>query len=632
MEEYNFCLMLFMLTFLLILVLIVCACLRKCLRNDKFSITDLVLHVLIGLLSACEVLGILWVSCKVKIFSFPKPEFNIDVNDKVSEYFKTECKEDLENEGLNDKLIPIKLNDDGQVEIKLIDQNDNFIVPDYDSSIGARSDQKDVAQSTEPVESQDVIPIISYSELQNKYNTAEGYFIFIPFTEKELRKIDISSNGSVISLKCKRDSSYEYYLYITKSCEFMTPQTIVLKMDSDTCKLLESKRELDEMNTPGLGIWIEDKLQIDRIMRKSIISYVKCPEIKDGEVSFNYCGNVVVTNKKTLKLWLLDCAIPRAVNKYELLLNKLLDSYPNDIRLIYPISKSTNIGQLYWVDTYKGRLTVGLLKMFDPFVMLSRRGFNGANKSDLFRKVEYLLNYIKNNNITVDDTVVGEILNFIKDKLSFNYYDDFRYSIPVHSDVRFTLEDLVNKDFRRNYIYKYIFSIAAYPYTGGNGVRRKLAKGETPCMCSNKGCDCDSYDIDCCYANHSIEELLISHGLRDFMYEVIAILSNYYDKPIKCGSNEYSILKVHSFLQKMCDERIIGEEDIKKEYTGKDLINLARLMINNKYNSQAALLHFDSKLFTVKLGSVVNGVVLFNKCPSVINSPVIVDNNIALEH
>ncbi|MGN7619183.1 MAG: hypothetical protein ACTJLM_04970 [Ehrlichia sp.] len=492
-----------------------------------------------------------------------------------------------------------------QVEIEREDESDPVMIFLDDSGIGTEEEGQKISISSQ--DTQALTPIISSTTVVNEY-TGASYFIFMPFSE-ELSKVDFSANN-VVKLECKREASRGHYVYITQNHESLDSKTIKLGIKSQ-CKLLKGKEEFAEINVPGLCIWIKDRSKIEKIMKRFIIHSVKCPDIKNGTVLFNCYGSTLVRDKESLKLLLLDCALPYAVNKYEMLLGRLFTLYPSDKELVYPIDK--NKEGKFWIDSYEGQLAIYLLSLFDPFEMLSKKQFCGVNKCDLHEKIKYLLDYIKEEGIIPDDSAVKYICEFVRCNWYYIDYADFRPYYCLYEDARFTLKDLINEDFEKDEIYKCIFAIASHYNVRDNDYKEE---------------EYVDYDTRCTEANGFIEELLKLQGFADSMCDIRIALSDRYDTAIKCGSTEYEILKVRSLLEKMFQEGIIDEESTKKEYTGKELIELTRFIINSKYNSKAGFFHYSYRLFSVQIGAVA-GITLMDG-HSIQMSDLRVRSNVAL--
>ncbi|WDM84814.1 hypothetical protein K6025_02795 [Ehrlichia sp. JZT12] len=554
--------------FIVTLLLIAMIAILICLEDNELGTKSIIMGMIL-LVTLCEVASICWVVYNSYCVEF-KDDSNISVDPQ--EYQDIQDDQNSEEVGVKEKSQT-----SSSIRASVMRHSDSGIDTDEDIQTASV-----ISQDSQVVESQDIVPMITYSQLMSDYKAGAEYVIFIPFTDEELTKIDVTNN--IVSLRYKRNVPY---IYITQSYKSHFSKTVRLKLSDDRCKILESREELNEIDAPGLSIWIKDGSKVERVMKRSVIHFVICPEIVNGVVSFNYYGNRLVKDRKSLRLFLLDTAIPFATNKYELLLKRLLTNYPDDRNLVYPEDedKAKSHKGKFWIDTYKGKLTVNLLGMFGIYKMLSKNQLCGS----FYDKIKYLLDYIKKN-ITVDDNAEIGILKFISCNWYVNRYSGFNYHHALRVDARLTVGDLIYEDFEKDEIYKYIFSIASYPYIRGN------------CVEIDSVPNASYYNCECIESHNYIVELLTSHGFAESMYELIAILSNCYDRKIKCGSSEYEILKVHVLLESMLKEKIIHRKDVKKEYTGKELIDIARAMIETKYMTKVGIFHDTPREFTVQVG------------------------------
>ena len=344
-------------------------------------------------------------------------------------------------------------------------------------------------------------------------------------------------------------------------------------------KILHSKEEVRRLNTSGLCFLVKDKSKIDDIMKSHFDFSSIYVELENGVLKLCYSGRRVIKDRESLKHYLLDKDFYDFFHsysfRYKALLSYLLELCPNDQESVYPKDRYAleNQGKKFWIDKPEGQIAMCILRTFKPEEMLKRVGTEfydeyDEEEKDLKKKVGYILDYIKQENIEGDEDDVNRILEYIKE---ISPYTRFSYLIPLHSDVNKKILDVVSEDLESKNVYKYIFAIAAYPSF--------IDTEENSCF------------------KKTLE--LLGYGKE--LFEVSSAMCTLYDNPIKIDSYEYRKLKLGEVLQEMFEQFIIGPEGVNKEYTCRQLVSFARDLICKKYMVLSAVTHIGKKCFITEI-------------------------------
>ncbi|WDM84816.1 hypothetical protein K6025_02805 [Ehrlichia sp. JZT12] len=439
------------------------------------------------------------------------------------------------------------------------------------------------------------VPVISQDKLQIESEKDQECLIFIPLYPDELVKIN--SDCNIVEFRYLENVWHGKKFFIIQNAGLLPLKKEIITRDDDLlkCQILSSREKLLKINSAGLCLLV-NRSEIEEIMRSHLNFDLNYVEVKNGTVKLKYSGCRVIKDKESLKSYLLDYQhyLRYSVSRYESLLEHFLLDCPDNEESVYPKDKCAfeNQGKEFWINTPNAQMAIRILRTFNPKEMLEEREL--IKKSNLKQKVRHILNYIAQENIKENENDVDEILNAVKSILGYTYFND---NVPLHSDVRVKIRDVICEDLKNNEIYRYIFALAS---------------------CSE--------DDKALYTGFGFRVICKSLGYKELMWEVEAIMSNYYNKKIAVDSEDYKALKLDEVLEKMSEEGVI-KQSTSKEYSNKQLIDCAQKMICCRYMKLGVFAHKDSKEFTTEMKLQGSIILIDKKVPCVTSNVKVITNN-----
>ncbi|WDM84812.1 hypothetical protein K6025_02785 [Ehrlichia sp. JZT12] len=417
---------------------------------------------------------------------------------------------------------------------------------------------------------------------QNQSSVEEGkeYVMFTFFSSSE----GLSRIGSMDNIvKLEFDN-----------CLLVLSKAVKLQLDTNyKCQILVDGKSIVNISNPHLCIWINDKSRVEKVIDEIVNKYlalcIKSSEVKNGILSLSCEGCEIVTDRESLKLFLLEPYGNSSDSKYKILLKKLCDDYTGD-----PKFMCQNVGEGnrltpeqkegFWVNTLYGKLAIYLLSMFNPYELLDKKELCQSEQSNFYKQIEYLLNYIQENDITSNESNFDSLLSFIKEY--FWNYQVMGENCSLSND-KGKLSDIMLKDLARvDDLCKYIFAIACYNDNNPNYTK----------------------------TNKFIRDLLISTGHEDLLRKVTYIItckdfgkynSLYSEKRKQDVSFFYEDIKINDVLKEL-------SIDSDKEFSSEELVRHARTYIVKKYASQIVLSLSEKQAFSLEVGAT-EGIVLMSK-------------------
>ena len=447
-----------------------------------------------------------------------------------------------------------------------------------------------------------IISIIHYQiisrGIQDKFpfiEEGEEFVLLIPVVNDELNGINIKDN--LVKLESDQVESVmddgikeNFGFYVTQSSGSLPPKRFRLQLDtSRECKILFNDDDFVHVGTQSLCILVKDISGAKKLAKECKDLHIKYPEVKDGVVWLHYDASKVVKDEETLKM-LLSSFQEDDFTIYDLFVERLFHFCPGDAESIHQVEgKDVSVTKKEWINTPDGKMAVYFLSMFSPFKVLGRRTVHENEKGDLNEKIEYVLNHIEQNSITITEFSFTDLLECIKEKIFGNQkseiplYSIMNRNLFLAKDIKFSLSDLIYKDIESG-IYKYILAIA----------------------CVDDGGD------HCPFAetNYFIRCLLCLQGYEGLVSQIRNVLNDYSGK-IDRNSPGYKNLKIDRVMKTLLIKN-------SKECTNKELIKCARKYLVERYAHQIAMLTGRRSFFS-EVGSIADFGLISEKIPQLLD-------------
>ncbi|MGN7619185.1 MAG: hypothetical protein ACTJLM_04980 [Ehrlichia sp.] len=399
------------------------------------------------------------------------------------------------------------------------------------------------------------VPIIFHDQLPVPDKEGKEYFIFLRTHDAKLAEISDMFNVAKLKIAVSENVLVPSVCDFRQNTGLVSSKPIYLICHDLHNRVLESREQLFGIRGSGLCLWIRDSREFDEVIKSHLHCNIIDMEIKNRTAVLRCSGYRAIKGKESLKSYLLcinDTPRPH-VSRYDKLLLRFLLRCPDDEESVYPVcERAENQGRKFWIDGYDAQLAIRLLRMFDSEEMLVDPILCEIMLPKFLQKVGYVLNYIAQKNIKPHESDTDEIFKVAR---CVFHYDMFDYNVRLNSDVRLRVRDVMREDLEENEIYKYIFSVASYPYELD---RSKNANFK------------------------ALYKLFKTEGFEDVMCKIKVTLDNYLNKKIAVGSYVYERLRIGEMSEKMLEEGVI-EKDASREYTGIELIGLVRTMIYSRY-------------------------------------------------
>ncbi|WDM84821.1 hypothetical protein K6025_02830 [Ehrlichia sp. JZT12] len=410
-------------------------------------------------------------------------------------------------------------------------------------------------------------------------NEGEEAVFFVPCSPEELEKIDVGNN--IVKLtECASDVGILNLNVIQngKSC---------ISRKLNLCNTFEYEILLnnDELSKVGgcSGLYIFVKVNSISRIREIIefaernveesVSFVKFLEVSDGTLILNYKNIKFVQDKRDARSFLRTqlSSGRKSISFYDLLLQRVFESCPDDKKSVYQINGSKFPGRNQvdnlWINKPDGRMALFILSNFPPDqIIIGRSKIFGGRI--LNKKVGWIQGYIERNGRIRDESYFKKMIDELKDiqfqQYEMNLYDNLHVDYYVDNQGN-SISSLMCEDCKNASIYPYIFAIAAY--------------------------DSDYYFDE---TNDFIKKLLHSKGYGYLIKQSSDMLRGYLDKSIidspKCEGMSIPYILTMLSLDRNC--------------TGQELVNCTREYIVKRYVSHVP--PFYNLCSSIKVGNVKN--------------------------
>ena len=425
-------------------------------------------------------------------------------------------------------------------------------------------------------------------ELQNKQlNIKEGeeVVLFAPFSVEELDKINAGRN--IVKFLGFTSEKEGIGFHIIQRGIF-DDQELRLYSTSDY-QILFNNDEIANVNTPGLCLCVKVVNGISQI-KKDIaevhstiaenVGFFRLLEISNGDLFFKYGYVEIVKDRESANLFLktaIDVTSGRSF--YNLLLQKVFTSCPNDKKSLYSLDKSRDGSSVedqvdnLWINGPDGQMALFILNNFPPSEIVGSNKVSENRAKDLNRKICLVQSYIKQHGEVIEDeSCLNRMIEALRDiqcqVYNMNSYNSL-YQDYYINDKYDTISSLMCQDLNNGNVDPYIFAIASYE---------------------------SSYYFD--ETSIFFRKLLCSKGYSDVIKHTNSLLIGYLDESI-ANSPYYEKINIESLLP------ILSMDENCK---GQELIESARKYILKRYMSRVGV--FYNRSFSIKIGSVKNIVLM----------------------